>query len=113
MNAKEIKHIREELLRLSQEDFARLLSVSVKTISRWENNESKPTGLSLDTLQKLSLIVRDSTYRKDFISLLSTFNGIALGTSLISLVGGLITSKNLGGGALISKLIDKVLKNKK
>ncbi len=37
-----IKRLRAERLELSQEKFARLLQVSVTTVSRWERGKAKP-----------------------------------------------------------------------
>lgn len=37
-----LKYIRERVLKLSQEDFAKSLGVSQKTISRWENGTNEP-----------------------------------------------------------------------
>jgi DNA-binding transcriptional regulator YiaG len=40
-------------LRLSQEKFAAKLGVTVTTVNRWENDKSKPRGLSLQALDTL------------------------------------------------------------
>lgn len=41
-------------LRLSQEKFAAKIGVTVTTVNRWENDKSKPRGLSLQALDTLS-----------------------------------------------------------
>lgn len=40
---------------LSQEAFARLLGVSVRTIARWESGVSRPSPLALEKLQQTML----------------------------------------------------------
>lgn len=52
MTPKQIKRIREAR-KLSQEAFARLIPVSAKTVSRWENGESKPSRMALAVLRSL------------------------------------------------------------
>lgn len=42
----DVKGLREAL-GLPQEEFARLIGVSARTVSRWENGESEPTALAL------------------------------------------------------------------
>jgi DNA-binding transcriptional regulator YiaG len=49
MNKEVIKKIRKST-NLSQEDFAHLIGVTTKTVSRWESGESKPTKLTLKIL---------------------------------------------------------------
>lgn len=50
--AKRIKKLRETLL-ITQQELAALLSVSVVTISRWENNKFEPTMKEKRKLAKL------------------------------------------------------------
>lgn len=38
---------------LSQEGLARLVGVSVRTIARWENGESRPSPLAYQKLQQI------------------------------------------------------------
>ncbi|MCI2429293.1 helix-turn-helix domain-containing protein [Candidatus Acetothermia bacterium] len=47
----EVQELREAL-GLSQEDFARLLGVSVRTISRWESGASLPHPLAMKELAR-------------------------------------------------------------
>lgn len=42
-NPDDVKSMRRRL-NLSQAEFAKLLGVDVRSVSRWENGESKPTG---------------------------------------------------------------------
>lgn len=37
--------------RLSQDDFARVLNVSIKTVQKWENGTSKPSSAALRLIQ--------------------------------------------------------------
>lgn len=46
-----IREIRE-LQALSQEAFARLLGVSVRTVARWESGVSQPSPLALEKLRQ-------------------------------------------------------------
>lgn len=52
MDAKTIKQIRNKL-KLSQEDFAHELGVTLATVSRWERDASQPSPLALEKLEKL------------------------------------------------------------
>jgi DNA-binding transcriptional regulator YiaG len=52
MNSEEIKELRKSL-GLSQYKFAVKLGMTVKAISRWENNKSKPSPLAIEKLEKL------------------------------------------------------------
>jgi len=70
ITAKQFRAIRENL-EMSQEEIARALDVSAKTISRWETGESAPTNSSLRRLgcflyqnasQALPLKVRQKLY---------------------------------------------------
>jgi DNA-binding transcriptional regulator YiaG len=49
-----IREVREAQA-LSQEAFARLLGVSVRTIARWESGESRPSPLAIERLQQTVL----------------------------------------------------------
>lgn len=49
MNEKQIKQLRK-ILSLSQEKFARVICVTLVTVSRWERGISKPSGLAEDKL---------------------------------------------------------------
>jgi len=55
--ATEVKSIRNEL-GLSQEKFAQLLNASTKSISRWENNKTKPTPMAEEMLSLWDEVVR-------------------------------------------------------
>jgi transcriptional regulator with XRE-family HTH domain len=46
-------HVLRKLLRLSQEDFARLLDVRVRTVARWEVGEAEPNPATREKLQYL------------------------------------------------------------
>jgi putative transcriptional regulator len=49
--AAELRKIREDKA-LSQESFARLLGVSVRTVARWESGMSRPSSLAVEKLQR-------------------------------------------------------------
>jgi DNA-binding transcriptional regulator YiaG len=49
----QVKKLREGQS-LSQEALARLLGVSVRTVARWENGDSKPSPLAHRRLQQIS-----------------------------------------------------------
>jgi DNA-binding transcriptional regulator YiaG len=52
MNAEYIQRLRSRL-GLSQEQFAKRLNVSVRTIKRWEANESAPHPVFIKAMQEL------------------------------------------------------------
>lgn len=47
----DVKGLREGL-GLTQEELARLIGVSARTVSRWENGESEPTALALKGIRR-------------------------------------------------------------
>jgi len=47
----DVKVLREGL-GLTQEELARLIGVSARTVSRWENGESEPTALALKGIRR-------------------------------------------------------------
>lgn len=47
----DVKELREAL-GLTQEEFARMLGVSARTVSRWERGESEPTPLALRGIRR-------------------------------------------------------------
>jgi len=55
MDATEIKKIRTGL-GISQEDFARLIGVSVGTVNRWEREFFKPSKLAIEKIKSLQRI---------------------------------------------------------
>jgi transcriptional regulator with XRE-family HTH domain len=59
MKKAEIIHIRKKVLKQTQKEFAELLSVSTRTIMRWENGQSKPKGNSLKKLDILRLGIKN------------------------------------------------------
>ena len=46
----EIQHIRKDIAKVSQPEFAKLLSVSPSTIKQWEQGNKRPSGLALRVL---------------------------------------------------------------
>ena len=50
MNGEQIKELRKSL-RLTQEEFAHRLGVTLCTVNRWENNKSVPSRLALRQLE--------------------------------------------------------------
>jgi putative transcriptional regulator len=50
MNGEKIKELRKSL-RLTQEEFAHRLGVTLCTVNRWENNKSEPSRLALRQLE--------------------------------------------------------------
>jgi len=54
---KNLPKILREKLHLSQEGFARLLGVSLKTISRWELQTAKPDSYLQERLVRLNVVV--------------------------------------------------------
>ena len=52
MDAQELKEMRCKL-KLSQEEFARLIGVSFGTINRWERGAFKPSKLALEKIRLL------------------------------------------------------------
>lgn len=53
--ADHLRILREEQS-LSQEALARLIGVSVRTVARWENGQSKPSPLAAEKLQRVAPI---------------------------------------------------------
>lgn len=51
--AREIKHIREDVLRLSQEQFAQCLGMHRRTVQEWEYGRNVPMGTTLSFLRHL------------------------------------------------------------
>ncbi len=52
MSPNEIRNLRFKL-KLTQEDFARLLGLRVATVNRWENGVTKPSPLALMRLKQI------------------------------------------------------------
>ena len=50
MKPDEIQHIRKNIAKVTQPEFARILSVSNSTIAKWETGNKKPSGLALKVL---------------------------------------------------------------
>ncbi len=50
-NARKIKHLRENVLQLSQTEFAVLLNVKASTIRAWEQGHNVPSGAAARLLQ--------------------------------------------------------------
>jgi len=64
MKKEEILSIRKKILNLSQDEFSRLLSVSTRTVMRWENGNNIPQGSALDTLKLLKMGLKDEKVLK-------------------------------------------------
>ena len=45
-------------MRLTQEEFAHRLGVTLSTVNRWENNKSAPSRLAQKQLNKLSAVLK-------------------------------------------------------
>ena len=63
MDAKEIKRFREEL-GLSQEQLARKIGVSLRSVARWESGEGKPSQMGLRALTGFAKKSRAKPKRK-------------------------------------------------
>ena len=50
MQPQEIQNIRKNIAKVTQPEFARILSVSPSTIAKWETGNKKPSGLALKVL---------------------------------------------------------------
>ena len=46
----EIKNIRKNIAKVTQPEFAKVLSVSPSTVAKWETGDKKPSGLALKIL---------------------------------------------------------------
>ena len=46
----EIQHIRKDIAKVSQPEFAKLLSISPSTVAKWEIGDKKPSGTALKLL---------------------------------------------------------------
>ena len=49
-----LKHIRTEILKLSQSEMATELSVDQSAISRWDSGETKPSFAQMEAIRKLA-----------------------------------------------------------
>jgi putative transcriptional regulator len=50
MKPEEIQNIRKNIVKVTQPEFAKILSVSPSTIAKWESGNKKPSGLALKIL---------------------------------------------------------------
>ena len=50
MRPDEIQHIRKDIAKVTQPEFAKLLSISPSTVAKWETGNKKPTGTALKLL---------------------------------------------------------------
>ena len=50
MKPEEIQNIRKNIAKVTQPEFAKILSVSPSTIAKWETGNKKPSGLALKVL---------------------------------------------------------------
>lgn len=50
MKPEEIQHIRKDIAKVTQPEFAKLLSISPSTVAKWETGNKKPSGLALKLL---------------------------------------------------------------
>lgn len=64
-DAKQIKHLRENSLHVSQAVLANALGVSPRTVQAWEIGKNKPSGAAAKLLQ---LLERRPSIRKDLIA---------------------------------------------
>ncbi|MEM4260426.1 MAG: helix-turn-helix domain-containing protein [Candidatus Woesearchaeota archaeon] len=103
LTPEEIRKIRTEILKISQEQFASLLNVSVKTISRWENGEASPTGLYLEKLKKVKEIVNNPSFLNSLKGILGSSLGI-LGASMF--VGGITNLMFLSKAGFSDKVLE-------
>jgi putative transcriptional regulator len=53
MNGEQIRELRKSL-KLTQEEFAHRLGVTLCTVNRWENNKSEPSRLALRQLENFT-----------------------------------------------------------
>ncbi|MBU2584821.1 MAG: helix-turn-helix domain-containing protein [Bacteroidetes bacterium] len=112
MKSNEIKNIRQNILKLSQEEFSQLLSVSTKTISRWENGESEPTGLSLQNLLKLKSVINDKNSLDTLKKTLVGSTGIAIGSMILGPLAGIIAISATAIGPSVLKLFSSLINKK-
>ena len=91
------------------------MSVSTKTISRWEIGESEPTGLSLQNLLKLKGVVNDRDSLKTLKNILTGSVGVALGSMILGPLAGIIAISTTVVGPSVLKLLSSLIndKNKK
>jgi transcriptional regulator with XRE-family HTH domain len=55
------------LLRMTEEEFCRLLNTDLRTLRRWEAHQSTPGGAALQTLAGLEEAIRRHPERSDFL----------------------------------------------
>ncbi len=112
MKSDEIKNIRQNVLKLTQEEFSQLLSVSTKTISRWESGESDPTGLSLQNLLKLKEVINDRETFKTLKNILTGSVGVALGSMILGPLAGIAAISATVVGPSVLKLLSSLINEK-
>jgi len=113
MNPKEIKKIRQDILKFSQEEFAQLLSVSTKTISRWESGESKPIGTTLQNLLNLQAVVNDKDAFNTFKKILKGVAGIPIGAVILAPLASIATLTTTVFGPSVIKALSDLIRKKK
>lgn len=55
MKPEEIQNIRKNIAKVTQPEFAKILSVSQSTIAKWETGNKKPSGLALKVLNLIEI----------------------------------------------------------
>lgn len=113
ITAKEIQRIRKDL-NLSREQFAQLLSVSYKTICRWETEGirsiSNSSSGKLLALRKILSSKKGNSTIKELLSSTPGIMGVAALSSMIPILGNIIGLSVLVAPAVL-KAINHLLEN--
>lgn len=91
MNPLDIKNFRENIMKMSQERFGLLMSVTQTTVTRWEAGSGKPTGDAERKLKQLAVTMSKPEGANEVHHLLGKPGGFGSLSALLAL--GSISSK--------------------
>ena len=114
MNSQEIIKFRTEVLGITQVQFAKLLDVSTKSISRWECGTSNPTKSVLSKLDGLMSILENNKEKDKIISIIKLATSASTGSVLALILAGITvpTTGVIGGLTGLTELISGLIQNK-
>lgn len=84
LSQKEIREIRTSL-KLSRDQFACVMSVTVATVTRWETGAAKPTGVALVRLRQIYATISDPDENQMLLDILAEPGGTLALAALLSL----------------------------
>lgn len=111
MKTNDIVKFRKDILGITQEQFAKLIEVTPKSISRWERGESEPSRSVLSKIDGLAEILEDEEKKKEILPLIKIATTATTGSVLSIILAGLMTpavGAAVGGVVGLTKLISKL-----